>query len=306
MWYGGSWTYRYRYRSTRFSSWGKIHIIPEYTGNFDTLTINNHNRIKIGGAEIVKAEDAETYTTSNIIFAYKLVSSLNEVVPFAITKDGRAFYQGYELVNKNSTIGTNNISDGAVTSSKLAQEVLNNINSKASQTDVTNIVNGTTVVAKATSATKVNNYYPIQNITISGTTMTCTRTNNTKFSRTLPSGGSSTALYHHTITMSNASGQFTLIISLLNSFIIPYSNAADIISYLFNAGFNSASTLKDTSGYYNLTASSGYKIIGVYCDSTVDFKCICLRSTSNTKSEIMYAASDIVNVNDVVIPLIQP
>lgn len=177
---------------------------------------------------------------------------------------------------------------------------------RIAQNEIRNIVNGTTVVAKATSATKVNNYYPIQNITISGTMMTCTRTNNTKFSRTLPSGGSSTALYHHTVTMSDASGQVNLIISLFNSYIIPYSNAADIISYLFNAGFNSVLTLKDTSGYINSSSSYGYHIKGVYCDTTENFKCVCVRSTTNVKSEIMYTASDIVNVNDVVIPLIQP
>lgn len=267
----------------------KIQIIPKYAGDLDTLSIQDYDRIKIGGAEVVSVEDKTNTLITDIIFSYKRANSEGEIVPFAIAKDGKAFYQGYELITKND--------------------------SKALQTNITNIVNGTTVVAKATSATSattatkaqnVNGYYPIQDITISGTTMTCTRTNNTKFSRSLLSGGSSTALYHHTVTMSNASGQFTLIISLLNSFIIPYSNATDIISYLFNAGFNSALTLKDTSGYYNLTASSGYNIKGVYCDTTENFKCICVRSTSNTKSEIMYAASDIVNVNDVVIPLIEP
>lgn len=278
--------------STDFNICGydKINIIPSFREfGAENWSNSSYDRIKIGGTEVVRTEDETSSTVMSTIFAYKPANSAKQLVPFAITKDGKAFYQGYELITKND--------------------------SKALQTDITNIVNGTTVVAKATSATSattatkaqnVNGYYPIQNITISGSTMTCTRTNNTKFSRTLPSGGSSTALYHHTITMSNASGQFTLIISLFNSYIIPYSHAVDVISYLFNAGFNSALTLKDTSGYYNSSSSYGYNIKGVYCDSTADFKCVCVRSTTNVKSEIMYAASDIVNVNDVVIPLIEP
>ncbi|MGM9969786.1 MAG: hypothetical protein ACI35S_05255 [Anaeroplasma sp.] len=83
----------------------KINIIPNYTNDFDDDVItSNFDRIKIGGSEEVNADEM-----ADIYIAVKPANSSGKIVPFAITKDGRAFYQGYELVNKSYTGNLDNL-----------------------------------------------------------------------------------------------------------------------------------------------------------------------------------------------------
>lgn len=64
---------------------------------------HNQNRIKMGGAEVVKTGAAGA---ENIIFAYKPAGQgVDALVPFAIALDGKAYYNGAELANKNDTNG---------------------------------------------------------------------------------------------------------------------------------------------------------------------------------------------------------
>lgn len=74
-----------------------INLIPEFNGEVNYVTPSEYDRIKIGGAEIVDNDYGEN---EDIIFAYKPKDSLDTVVPFAITKEGKTYYNGSEVANR--------------------------------------------------------------------------------------------------------------------------------------------------------------------------------------------------------------
>ena len=113
----------------------KINIIPDCNSPDDNITQTNYDRIKIGGVEIVRAADVETNTITPIIMTYKKASSGGDLVPFAITKDGLVYYQGYEVVNKN-TIG--NLTDLTTTTKNNLVGAINEVNT-ISKTNTNNI-----------------------------------------------------------------------------------------------------------------------------------------------------------------------
>lgn len=85
---------------------GNVNLIPNFSsGSINELsTMSDYDRIKIGGYEIVSNEDIQSGDTKGVMFAYKPANSEHEVVPFAITTDGKAYYQGKELNTGGSEI----------------------------------------------------------------------------------------------------------------------------------------------------------------------------------------------------------
>ena len=81
-----------------------IDLIPNNDESINTIDFASKNRIKIGGYEYVRKEDIEDTNTQEVIFAYKPANSTDKVVPFAITTDGKAYYQGKELNTGGSEI----------------------------------------------------------------------------------------------------------------------------------------------------------------------------------------------------------
>lgn len=83
----------------------KINIICTEDEDVDISSIGDiyrFNRIKFGGYEYVSEEDKTDYTPTATVFAYKKADSSDEVVPFAITKEGKVYYQGKELGGGNN------------------------------------------------------------------------------------------------------------------------------------------------------------------------------------------------------------
>lgn len=78
----------------------KINIIPNSQSDVDSLKVSGYDRMKFGGDEITHIDEVEGDVTDEVIMAYKRANSEGEVVPFAITKDGKGYYQGSELANK--------------------------------------------------------------------------------------------------------------------------------------------------------------------------------------------------------------
>ena len=73
---------------------GKLEIIPDYKKIPSRLNpVENFDRLKFGSDEIVD----DSGTTANTMLAYKRANSEGEVVPFAITKEGKVYYQGKEI-----------------------------------------------------------------------------------------------------------------------------------------------------------------------------------------------------------------
>lgn len=76
----------------------QINLIPDFNWDDEkgvkTLDVQSYDRIKIGGYEYVNTEDCP-----EVIFAYKPANSEGDVVPFAITRDGVAYYDGSEVAN---------------------------------------------------------------------------------------------------------------------------------------------------------------------------------------------------------------
>lgn len=85
----------------------KINLIPDFKYIGNDLSIHDrhqYHRLKIGGEEYVTEEDVNSYTLTPVIFAYKQPNSDGLVPPFAITKEGKAYYQGKELATVETAV----------------------------------------------------------------------------------------------------------------------------------------------------------------------------------------------------------
>lgn len=80
----------------------ELNIIPELVNGVIPFTLN---RIKLGGHEYVAEGQKE-----DVMFTFKPANSEGQVVPFAITKEGKVYCKGYEIATKNDI---NNIIGGA-------------------------------------------------------------------------------------------------------------------------------------------------------------------------------------------------
>lgn len=80
----------------------ELNIIPELVSGVIPFTLN---RIKLGGHEYVAEGQKE-----DVMFTFKPANSEGQVVPFAITKEGKVYCKGYEIATKNDI---NNIIGGA-------------------------------------------------------------------------------------------------------------------------------------------------------------------------------------------------
>lgn len=88
----------------------KINLIPNFNWNgtfkgVKHVEVQEYDRIKIGGKEHVTPDTQGVNSGTEVIFAYKPANSGEEVVPFAITKDGKAYYNGGELATKKDSGG---------------------------------------------------------------------------------------------------------------------------------------------------------------------------------------------------------
>lgn len=76
---------------------GQIDICPhgKSLSGGDNFFPGETNRIKLGGQEYVSNTD----NTEDVIFSYKPANSEGEIIPFAITESGEAYYKGREIAN---------------------------------------------------------------------------------------------------------------------------------------------------------------------------------------------------------------
>lgn len=85
---------------TVLASQGQLDLCPYGREDGTGLNFNpgSVDRIKLGGDEIVSTVDYEdNLSTQPVVLAYKKAYSDNEIVPFAITRDGDVFLKGEEL-----------------------------------------------------------------------------------------------------------------------------------------------------------------------------------------------------------------
>ena len=87
----------------------KINIIPESTDNAAYVDVQGYDRIKFGGDENTRLDDTGNLYTEPTILAYKKANSPDEVVPFAITREGKVYYQGKEI--GGSTLNLENLEE---------------------------------------------------------------------------------------------------------------------------------------------------------------------------------------------------
>lgn len=85
-----------------------FNIIPYVTADIAKyIDLANLDRIKFGGMEVTRrSQETNQLITEEIMMGFKPANSAGEIIPFAITKSGRAYYQGMDLfeLHKNSVL----------------------------------------------------------------------------------------------------------------------------------------------------------------------------------------------------------